>query len=134
MAALRYLLDTHYLLWFQGNNAKIPSAIMDVLQNPVNTILFSQVSLFEISIKQTLGKLPEFKSSVDEIYHQAIKDGFTFLALQNHHLYRYPNIPLFEQHKDPFDRLIIAAAYEENASIITADKNFRLYSDIVELL
>ena len=49
--AASYLLDTHTLIWFQENNPKIPRRIMEIIQSSENTILFSQVSLFEISIK-----------------------------------------------------------------------------------
>ncbi len=134
MATTRFLLDTHCLLWFQNNDAKISAKVIDVIQNPANTIFFSQLSLFEIVIKQSLNKLPEFISNIDEIYHQPIKDDFTFLPLQNHHLNRYIQVPLFAQHRDPFDRALIATAYEENATILTVDKNFGLYDGFVNIL
>ena len=106
---------------------------MEIIQDPSNTIFFSQISLFEIAIKQAIGKLPEFRSGIEEIYHQAIKDNFTFLALHNHPLYNYNKVPLLKEHRDPFDRLLIAIAYEENAVILTADKNFIFYNDFVEI-
>ena len=134
MAASKYLLDTHCLLWFQGNEARIPARIMDIIQDNANAILFSQVSLYEIAIKQAIGKLPDFQSDIDEVYHQALRDKFTFLTIQNHHLYSYRRVPLFEEHRDPFDRLILATAYEENAVILSADKNFKLYKGFVEVL
>src|SRR5580698_5244928 len=111
MAATKFLLDTHCLLWFQNNDPKIPIRVMNIIQDPANTIFFSQISLFEITIKQSLNKLPEFTSTISEIYRQGIKDNFMFLQLQNHHLYRYTNVPLFAEHRDPFDRLLIATAY-----------------------
>ena len=114
MASLNYLLDTHCLLWFQANDPKIPVSVMNIIQDENNTIFFSQLNLFEISIKQTIGKLPDLKSGIDEIYHQAIKDNFTFLPIQNQHLFNYQKVPFFEEHRDPFDRLLIATAYEEN--------------------
>lgn len=130
---LSYLLDTSCLIWFQENNSRIPSKIMAVIQDPANIIFFSQISLFEIAIKQSIGKLPGFKADTDEIYHQAIKDNFIFLDIQNKHLQNYQKVQLLDTHRDPFDRLLIATAYTENATVLTADKNFKLYPGFVEV-
>ncbi len=131
--ARTYLLDTHCLIWFQENNPKIPQRVMEVIQNPDNIIYFAQISMFEIAIKQSIGKLPDFQSDINEIQHQAIKDNFTLLQLQNKHLSTYNKVPFHDHHRDPFDRLLIATAYEENAIILTVDKNFGLYPDFVEI-
>lgn len=128
-----YLLDTHCIIWFQENNPKIPLRVMDIIQNPDNVIFFSQISLYEIAIKQKLGKLPLFSIDVSEIYQQAIKDNFTFLTVQNQHIYSYQKIPLHEQHRDPFDRLLIATALEENAVILSVDEKFNLYPHLVKV-
>jgi|ERR1035437_962423 PIN domain nuclease of toxin-antitoxin system len=128
-----YLLDTHCLLWFQENNPKIPSRVMDIIQNPANTIYFSQISLFEISIKQKIGKLPLFLTEIKEVYHQAIKDDFIFLPVQNSHIFYYDKIPLLKKHRDPFDRLLIATASVENSIIITSDEMFHLYPKLVQV-
>lgn len=129
-----YLLDTHCLLWFQNNAPKIPDRVMQEIQNLGNTLLFSQISLFEIAIKKHIGKLPDMVASVKEIYEQAINDGFTFQPVLNTHIYRYQHIPLYQQHRDPFDRLLIATAQEENATILTNDSNFSLYTDFIKVL
>ena len=98
----KYLLDTHCLIWFQDNNiSNISPLVLDILKNPANTIFFSQISLLEITIKQKIGKLPLFNATIEEIYIQAIADGFTFLPITNKHLFNYNNIPIFEQHRDP---------------------------------
>lgn len=129
-----YLLDTHCLIWFQENSPKIPAKVMNAIQNPINAIYFSQISLFEIAIKQKIGKLPLFEATISEVYAQAIKDNFTFLPFQNTHIEAYKKVPLFQEHRDPFDRLLIAAAQEENLIVITADKNFSLYVPQITVL
>lgn len=134
MAGVNFLLDTHALIWFQENNPKIPEKIMKSIQEPSNTIFFSQISLFEIAIKQKIGKLPAFLATVEEIYNQAINDGFTFLSIQNKHLFNYNKVPLKEDHRDPFDRLLIATSIEEGAAIITADEKFNLYVDLIKVI
>ncbi len=134
MAGDNYLLDTHSLIWFQENNPKIPEQVMKLIQQPDNIIFFSQVSLFEITIKQKVGKLPAFYASTEEIYGQAINDGFTFLSIQNQHIYNYIKIPLLKDHRDPFDRLLIATALEESAAILSADEQFKLYANMVSVI
>ncbi len=134
MAGLNYLLDTHSLIWFQENNPKIPEQIMNLIQHSDNVIYFSQVSLFEISIKQSIGKLPAFSATIEEIYNQAMQDGFTFLPIQNKHIFGYNSIPLLKDHRDPFDRLLITTAREENAIILSADEQLLLYAGVVQVL
>jgi len=116
----KYILDTHCLIWFQDDNPKLPSRVMAEIQEPSNTLFFSQASLFEIAIKQKIGKLPDFTADLIDVYHQAIHDNFIYLPIKNQHLYSYHKIPLLENHRDPFDRLLLATAYEENAVIISA--------------
>lgn len=128
----RVLLDTHALIWYQGDNPQLPKSVITEIRNENNTVFFSQVNLFEITIKQKIGKLPLFKASVENVYENAISDGFDFLSIQNVHIYNYGQIPLFANHRDPFDRLLIATAYAEDLIIITSDKNFNLYSALVE--
>ena len=129
-----YLLDTHSLLWFQGNSPKLSTAAMEIIRNPKNNISFSQISLFEIAIKQSIGKLPEIRADISTIYQQAIQDRLNFIPMLNSHLYFYKEIPILSIHRDPFDRLLIATAYTEMASIISIDKKFDLYSDIVKTI
>jgi PIN domain nuclease of toxin-antitoxin system len=66
MESNRYLLDTHTLIWFQEDNPKIPIEVLSIIENPDNIILFSQISLFEIAIKQKIGKLPNFAATIKE--------------------------------------------------------------------
>jgi len=129
MSGKRYLLDTHCLIWFQENNPKTPKQVLNIIQEPENIILFSQISLFEISIKQKIGKLHS-QITTQEMYHQGIKDGFTFVDIRNQHIYKYDHIPFMEHHRDPFDRLLIATAMVEDAIILSNDSNFKLYHSI----
>ena len=107
---------------------------MKIIQDTENTILFSQVSLFEISIKQKIGKLPALYASIDEIYQQGLRDGFTFINIQNRHIYSYDKIPLVKDHRDPFDRLLLATALEESTTFISADEQLFLYAEVIDIL
>ena len=127
-----YLLDTHALIWYQDGHPRLPERIVAAIRNPENRVLFSQVSLLEIAIKRKIGKLPEFVASLETVHQQALADGFEFLALSNQHIANYLRVPLFEQHRDPFDRLLIGIGEAENAIILTEDRNFSLYARFVE--
>lgn len=74
------------------------------------------------------------KLSINQIYEQAIDDGFVFWEIQNKHIAIYHKVPLFEKHRDPFDRLLIATAYEEKVDVITIDHNFLLYPNLIKVL
>lgn len=128
-----YLADTHCLLWFLDDHPNLPRSVLAEMQEPDNDIVFSQISLFEIAIKQKIGKLPDFTAELDAIYHQALRAGFRFLPIQNAHLFGYHKIPLFEQHRDPFDRLLLASAYQENLILLSADNHFALYEQWVQV-
>ena len=127
------MLETHCLIWFQENNSKIPERVMQQIQDISNTILFSQISLFEIAIKQKIGKLPLFQATISEVYEQAIKDNFTFQPVHNNHIEAYGKVTLLQEHRDPFDRLLIATALEENLIVLTVDKSFSLYPQLIKV-
>ncbi|TFF40222.1 PIN domain-containing protein [Mucilaginibacter psychrotolerans] len=78
--------------------------------------------------------MPEFLVSTSDVYNQAIKDEFSLINIQNIHFARYSQIELFESHKDPFDRLLIATAIEENATILSGDEKFKLYDEVVKVI
>ena|ERR1700753_512744 len=106
---------------------------METIQDINNVIFFSQISLIEIAIKQNVGKLPDFAVTVEQVYQQALADGFTFLPIQNQYLYNYQKIPLNPIHRDPFDRPLVATALTENATVFSADKKLNLYDEVVEV-
>ncbi len=90
--------------------------------------------MFEIVIKQQIGKMPYFKASIKDVYEEAINQHFTFLPIQNNRIINYRSIPLFPTHRDPFDRLLIATAFTENLIVITSDTNFNLYNKLIKIL
>jgi len=131
----RYLLDTNYLLWSLSSPERMSNSSLTIIQDiDKHQIFFSQISLIEVSIKLKIGKL-DLIASVNDIYHECInKANFIFLPINNQHIFSYQHIPLFDQHRDPFDRLLIATAIAEKMAIITADEKFNFYKDIVEVI
>ena len=88
----------------------------------------------EISIKLKLGKLPDFIVSIEYITNQLLSDGFTILPVLNNHIFSYQSIPFFEDHRDPFDRFLLATALSEQIPIISADEKFVLYRPLITVI
>jgi len=127
------LIDTHILLWSLSNTTRLNKKQQLILA-PGNTILASQISLIEISIKLKLGKLDIYNLNIDRIISQWEQNGFEFLPIKNHHLISYDIIPLLDEHRDPFDRLIIATAHSEKLSLMSNDSKFHLYKDLIKVI
>jgi PIN domain nuclease of toxin-antitoxin system len=125
-------VDTQILIWAMICPEKLSDSVKALLQ--AQEILVSPISLFEIAIKQKIGKLPELTLPVAELSQRVESDGFKLLGLQIQHINAYANIPLFPEHRDPFDRLLLATAYSENIPIISSDGNFDLYAGLVQII
>jgi PIN domain nuclease of toxin-antitoxin system len=129
---MNYLADTQVLIWALVSPTHINLAARMVLET--SDIWVSQVSLFEIAIKQKIGKLPEFSLSTEQLINQLHADGFQIIPIQNTHIAAYNEIPLVADHRDPFDRLILATAFVEKMPIISADNRFRDYVPMIRLV
>ena len=123
---MRYLLDTHTLLWMRDNNPRINRAKWEpAFYSPGNQILFSIVSLWEMSIKRSLAKL-DFKGSIEDFASDLqLKHGFDLLPVSSTDPDRVAMLP--HHHRDPFDRLLIAQALEAGAIAVTNDRNWKKY-------
>ena len=97
---MKYLIDTHILIWFELQSPKLKSNILAILIDPANEIYVSQVILFEITIKQNIGKTPELNWDTETIVKQIQKDKFDLLNIQNQYIQEYITLPFFDQHKD----------------------------------
>ncbi|MDQ7064503.1 MAG: type II toxin-antitoxin system VapC family toxin [candidate division KSB1 bacterium] len=123
---MKYLLDTHVLLWALFDERKIPSKTASVIENPQNEIVVSVITYWELSLKYALGKL-ELKGILPEELQQTAEHiGFETLPLSPADaisFYRLPRI----KHKDPFDRLIIWQAICQNLTLISKDSFAKRY-------
>jgi PIN domain nuclease of toxin-antitoxin system len=131
---MKYLLDTQILIWSLEDNPKLKKSLLAIIENPLNTILVSQFTLMEMSIKLKLGKLPEFAISIEYITKQLLLDGFELLQVSDNHIFSYQSITFFEDHRDPFDRFLLATALSEQLPIISADKKFLLYRPLITVI
>jgi PIN domain nuclease of toxin-antitoxin system len=131
---MNVLIDTQILIWWQLNDTKLNTNISALLAQPENTIYVSQISLIEIAIKQKPGKLTEIDIPIKTLAELVEQDGFTLLSVQTQHVNAYADIPLFPEHRDPFDRLLLATALSENIPIISADGNFKFYAELIQVI
>lgn len=129
---MEYLLDTQVVIWSLANSAKFSLAVREILQNHV--IGISHASLLEIAIKQKVGKLPGVTMAIEELEKQLLGDGFQLIPINTSHISAYHSIPLFPDHRDPIDRLLLATALAENVPIISADEKFMRYPPLVTVI
>ncbi len=113
-----YILDTNALIFYLYNPERLSKAAVDIVHNEDNQIYVSIVSLWEIAIKSSIGKL-EIKNSMEEIAGICLKYKIELLDINPQHLDQIANLP--QIHGDPFDRLIISQAITENLTIVTSD-------------
>lgn len=120
-----YLLDTNALLYFLYDSGKLSKRASDIIYHNDEKINVSIVSMWEIAIKSSIGKL-EIKSSISKIAETCEKEQFDILSIKPFHLDEIGRLPMI--HGDPFDRLIISQAIAENLIIITKDGTIPLYN------
>lgn len=118
---MQYLLDTHTLIWTMPEPEKLSQKLSEVLSNRRNKIFVSVVSFWEIAIKIAIGKLDEEKCSVEAFVKQCKKCGFKILKIEPKNTISYLNLPLFQNHRDPFDRMLISTAIERNFVLLNRD-------------
>lgn len=116
------------------DNPKLNQKHRIILEDTNNQLFVSQYSFIEIAIKLKLGKLPIFNISIQEFISEVENIGIQIIAVENSHLQTYQELPLFDDHRDPFDRLIISTAIYEKYSLLSLDAKFLKYSDLVSLL
>ena len=112
---LRLLLDTQVLVWALGNHPRLGPGARDAITDPLNDAYVSAASIWEIAIKQALGKLrapPDLAGRVE-------RDGFSGLSITLSHAQHVGGLPAV--HGDPFDRLLVARAQVEGLTIVTSD-------------
>jgi PIN domain nuclease of toxin-antitoxin system len=112
---VRLLLDTHAFLWWWQGSAKIDARTRTAIAG-ADIVLVSAASAWEMAIKSALGRL-RFSGS---IAHAVEACGFTQLGVDFEHIEALRNLPL--HHNDPFDRLLLAQAMVEHATLITHDR------------
>lgn len=124
---MTYLLDTHYVLWTLFEPARISAPVRAVLESESDSKLISGVNLWEISLKYSLGKLELGGTNPSELFDTLLDAGFEVADLDNRLLATYYQLPKKEDHRDPFDRLLIWQAISNGYTLITQDETIEQY-------
>ena len=117
---MRYLLDTHVLLWARSAPEKISGEALGILQSTESELSVSIASLWECAIKSGLGKL-----IVPENFFRIVASDYTILGIDIAHLQAYRRLPV--HHRDPFDRMLIVQARLAGLTLLTHDANIARY-------
>ncbi len=122
---MNYLLDTHTLIWFLEGDKRLSTTAKGIICNDDSDAYVSIVSLWEMAIKISLGKL-ELSQSLDQIINKLPQQNITLLPIQPAHVLAVLSLPF--EHRDPFDRLLIGQALVENMKFISNEALFLRYS------
>ena len=131
---MKLLIDTQIVIWFFEGNKQLPTKLYTLISNPDNEVAISQISLFEVAIKLKIGGRLNLKRGLPGLINDCKSEHIRMLPITNEYMLAYDRIPFFNNHRDPFDRLILATALVEQMPVISADEKFKQYSDIVEVI
>jgi PIN domain nuclease of toxin-antitoxin system len=118
------LIDTHVALWFLNGDSSLSDKAKGVILDARNNKYVSLASVWEVAIKISINKL-SFDGGTEGFVELLKDNGFELLPIKTEHLSVVETLEFF--HRDPFDRLLVAACIAEDMPIVTVDKNIELY-------
>lgn len=121
---MKVLVDTQLLIWATTDPDQLPSAGREILEDCVNTVVFSIASIWEVAIKASLRK-PGFTIDPAELRNALLANDFSELAVSAPHTFALLALPHI--HRDPFDRMLIAQASSEQLILLTRDRTIGQY-------
>ena len=128
---MNLLLDTHILLWALTEDTRLPAKAREMILDEKNAIYYSTVSVWEIAIKHA--NHPDNVEMTGKEFAEACRDaGYLPLEVRDRHVLSLETITRQEgapPHHDPFDRMLIAQAKEENMSLVTHDGLLPYYNE-----
>lgn len=122
---MRLLLDTHVWLWMIGPSHRLPEAVRNDLADRENDLFLSAAAVWEIGIKYAAGRLALVSPPSALVPTHLRRSGVRPLPVGIQHALRAAELPM--HHRDPFDRLIVAQALEEELTLVTADPRMSAY-------
>lgn len=121
---MKFLLDTQLLLWAAGQPAKLPRSARKLIDDSSNELLFSAASIWEVAIKNTLGR-EDFRADARLLRRGLLDNGYIELPISSQHAASIDSLPPL--HKDPFDRMLVAQAVSEGITLLTRDAQLARY-------
>jgi PIN domain nuclease of toxin-antitoxin system len=122
---VRFLLDTHALLWLAFEQRSLSPHVRQVVASPENEILVSAATAWEITTKYRLGKLDFARGLAINFIPRVTAAGYHLLSVTTEHALRAGL--LVGDHRDPFDRMIAAQAIHEDCILLSNDANLDLF-------
>lgn len=122
---MKFLLDTHILIWFLNGEQQLSENTKTVIENPANDNIISIASIWEIAIKISLGKF-KFEKGFTHFLKMIEDNGFDILPITFEHALELSTLSFI--HRDPFDRLLIAQCIADKLVIVTKDPIVEQYS------
>ena len=116
---MKLLLDTHLLLWAADDPKRLPKAARVLIEDIENELLFSAASLWEVTIKHSLGR-QDFQVDARLLRRALLDNGYSELPINSEHAVNVDHLP--PTHKDPFDRILVAQAIVEGITLLTNDR------------
>jgi len=130
---MRILLGTEAVLWSLEKDARL-STVAEQAILFANDVFVSPISFFEIAIKLKISRKIRFSQPVADLIQAAQQSGFTWLPMTASHLSAYDQLPFYDEHRDPFDRMILAIALADELTIVSSDRNFPRYDQLVSII
>ncbi|MFL6200413.1 MAG: type II toxin-antitoxin system VapC family toxin [Thermoanaerobaculia bacterium] len=122
---MKLLLDTHIFIWWDSEPDKLSRPALALCTDSAHELVVSVASLWEIQIKRQLGKLDLRLPLAEIVAHQQETNGVTILPVAQAHVLALDQLPT--HHKDPFDRILVAQALVEGATLVSADPVLKSY-------
>jgi PIN domain nuclease of toxin-antitoxin system len=126
---MRFLLDTHLLLWAAGDPRRLSAEVLTMIEEGQNELFFSTVSIWETAIKHSRGRA-EFQVEPGKFRRTLLSNDYKELTILGEHAVAVAGLPHI--HKDPFDRLLIAQSTIEGIILLTADAQIARYGGLVQ--
>ncbi|WP_454849000.1 type II toxin-antitoxin system VapC family toxin [Rhizobium binxianense] len=121
---MKYLLDTHALIWWLNDDARLSAVARELINHPETDIHVSAASAWEITTKHKKGKLPMAINILPNFSAVVEENGFIDLPITSAHMVR--SVLLDGEHKDPFDRILAAQSILEDMALISTDEKIPL--------
>ena len=126
---MKYLIDTHIFIWALMEPERLSKQTWDIISDEKNEIFISPISFWEIAIKHQSKKLNLGRLNILHLPHIAEQFNFNILNPQPYDYVSIGQIPLKQNHNDPFDRMLIQQAIRNNLVLISKDEKFTQYEE-----
>ncbi len=128
---MRLLLDTQVAIWWLAGDRRMSRATQAIIRTGATEVFVSRISLWEMAIKTSTGSL---RIDLSRFAEEIERTGFRWLGLETSHILMVATLPSHADHRDPFDRLLVAQSLVEPLILLTADRKLARYGATVRVI